>query len=193
VVSIKTIEIKMEGHDLLMHKIGEATQRNMENKGRKTTDIPTPEAEAEDGAYRNKEGYLVLPSRCVKAMLVRASGWYKMGKKSMRQYLAGCTIVQPNEIILETKGKKIKTYEIDARPVVIGRGNKVIRHRPLIRNWSATFQLIYNEDVFRTKEQLDIIKQIFEEGGMRCGLLDNRPERGGENGMFSITSWKVKK
>lgn len=185
---LKTIEIVIAGDTLLMHRIGELTMESMMSKGRKTTDIPTPEDEAEDGAYRSKSGELYIPARAVKACLVRASSFYKMGKKSMRPFIAGCVIIQPEEILLGTK-----KYEIDARPVVIGRGNKIIRHRPLIRNWKVTFNMIYNEDIFRTKDHLDVLRKVLEEAGVRCGLLDNRPERGGENGMFKVISWKEKK
>ncbi len=33
-------------------------------------------------------------------------------------------------------------------------------------------------------------KEILEEAGQRVGLLDNRPQKYGENGCFKVTKWK---
>jgi hypothetical protein len=85
-------------------------------------------------------------------------------------------------------GLGIKKYEIDLRPVVVQKA-RIIRARPRIDKWKAKFDLIYNEEVF-TGEGLDLLERIVTEAGIRCGLLDNRPERGGENGTFIVTSWK---
>mgnify|MGYP001024341308 CR=1 FL=1 len=185
-MSWEKVEVGIEGlTPLLMHKIGAETMEKMQDRGHKITDIPTPEEEAEDGAYKNEKGELVIPARCIKASIVRASSWYKLGKRSLKQFIAGCVRIEPYEVSLG-----VKKYEIDARPVVIGRGNRVIRHRPMIKQWKCTFGMIYNKEVFTTKESLEVLKKVIEEAGMRCGLLDNRPEKGGENGTFKIVSWK---
>ena len=184
---MKKIDVELEGiTPLLMHKLGEVALAAMKAQSKKTTDIPIPEDEAEDGAYRKKDGELYIPARCIKASLLRAAGWYKIGKKSMKQYIAGCITIEPHDVGLGTD-----KYEIDVRPVVIGRGNKILRARPRIDTWKVKFNLIYNEDVFKTPDSLNTIRQILEEAGMRCGLLDNRPEKNGENGIFKVVGWKA--
>lgn len=188
-MTMKKIVVEIEGKTpLLMHKIGVQAKEQMGKgrTGKKFTEILSPEDEARDGAYMTDKGELFIPARCIKASIVRASSWYKIGRRSMRQFIAGCVRVEPYEVLLGTK-----KYEIDARPVTIGRGSRIIRHRPLIKEWKCKFDLIYNDEVFSTKESLLTLKKVLEEAGMRCGLLDNRPERGGDNGTFEIKKFTI--
>jgi len=183
---MKKIEVRIEGTTpLLMNAMSIEAQEQLEKKSRKITEIPTSEVEAERGAYRMDNGELCIPARCVKACIVNASSWYKFGKRSAKQFIAGATRIEPYEIGLGTK-----EYEIDKRPVVIQGRNRIIRSRACLKKWNITFNIVYNEEVITDTE---IIMKIVEEAGMRIGLLDNRPQRGGENGTFVIKSWKVTK
>ena len=65
---------------------------------------------------------------------------------------------------------------------------RIMRARPLIKEWAADFEIVYDEKMIM---DTDIIKKIAEEAGQRIGLLDNRPQKYGENGTFQITKWKV--
>lgn len=168
---------------LLMNAMSIEAQEQLEKKSRKITDIPTSEEEAERGAYRMEDGTLCIPARCMKATLVNGSSWYKFGKRSAKQFIAGSTRIDPYEISLGTK-----EYEIDKRPVVIQGRSRVIRSRACLKKWKADFNIVFNEEVISDTE---IIKKILEESGVRIGILDNRPQRGGENGTFVITHWKV--
>jgi hypothetical protein len=181
---MKTIEVSIEGTTpLLMHGISQETMEQMMSKSRKQTELPSTEEAAERAAYRSADGGLYVPSRAVKACIVNASGWYKIGRKSAKQFLAGATRIEPYEIPLNTK-----KYEIDLRPVVVQR-SRIIRARPRLDKWTITFNIVYNEKVLEP----DLIKQVLEEAGQRIGLLDNRPQCGGECGTFVIKSWKTSK
>lgn len=183
---MKTIDVEIEGiSPLLMHNIGSMAFESIGSTSKKITTKPSIEDEAEDSAYRKADGELYIPSRCVKAMLVIASTWYKVGKRSAKQFLGGGTRIEPYEIGLGTK-----KYEIDRRPVVIQGRNRIIRSRARLDKWKIKFSIIYNEDVF---PNTDLIKTILEEAGMRVGLLDNRPQKGGENGTFKVINWFPKK
>jgi hypothetical protein len=181
---MRQITVQLTGASpLLMHSISLQTMEQMMKKVKKggTGSIPSPEDEAEQGAYRMKSGELCIPARCIKACLVNASTWYKMGKKSAKQFIAGSVTIEPYEVGLGTK-----KYEIDLRTVVIQGKSRIVRARPRLDNWSVTFNIIYNDKVMES----EIIKQIMEEAGYRIGLLDNRPQRGGECGCFKVTGWK---
>lgn len=178
---MKRIEVEIEGESpLLMHAMGIESQKQLSKKTRRVTEIPTPEEEAENGAYRTKTGELCIPTRCVKAMLVNAASWYKMGKISMRQLIAGGVLIEPHEIGLGTK-----KYEIDLRPAVVQK-SRVMRARPCLPKWKAKFTIIYNDEWIKEHE---VLKKILAEAGVRIGILDNRPQKGGENGTFRITQW----
>jgi len=189
-MTIKTIDVEFVGETpLLMNNIGDRAMAQMEKgrTGKKFSDIPSPEDEAEDSAYRNAKGELIIPARCVKACIIGASSWFKIGRRSMKQLVAGSIRVEPFEIPLGTK-----KYKIDARPVTIGQGNRVIRHRPKLDKWKLSFKILYNDEIFSTKESLQVLKKVIEEAGVRCGLLDNRPAKYGDNGIFKLTRFKVR-
>lgn len=186
---MKKIEIVLEstGQGLLMHS---AQGMIDEPSGAKKnpTKVYDNKEEAEKVAYRNKKKELYVPARCIKAALLNAAAWYKFGKKSAKQILAGCTRIEPGDIVLTNgNGKVLKKYEIDLRPVVVQRA-RILRARPLIEDWQLSFTLIYNEKMIGNPDQ---IREMFEEAGQRIGLLDNRPQKYGENGTFRVKKFLV--
>lgn len=182
---MKTIRVEITGTTpLLMHNIGKMALEGMGRKSKKRLDIPSAEDEAEDGAYRMDNGELFIPSRALKSSIVKASAWYKIGKSSAKQFIAGGTRIEPMELGLGTKD-----FKIDIRPVVIQR-NRVLRARPRLDKWKLSFDFVILTEVLESEQYIQLIRQVIEESGIRCGLLDNRPEKYGENGTFQITGWK---
>lgn len=182
------IEIRGNGEGLLMHSAANMEAQTMKKNPAKQYD---PKKDAENVAYRNKKGQLIVPSRCLKAAILNGAAWHKFGKNSAKPIIAGCTRIEPTELVLlDEKGKPITKYEIDRRPVVIQR-SRIIRSRPLIKKWKIKFDLIYNEDVIGDPM---VIHKILEEAGLRVGILDNRPHGSyGENGTFDVTKFLPKK
>lgn len=181
----KKIEITLKGETpLLMHN-AEAMERQ------KPTKNPTQQYDdkeyAERVSYRDKDGYLCIPKRCIKPMMLGGASWFKFGKRSAKQIIAGLTRIEPERpVITDAKGKKLKKYDIDLCPVVI-QNSRIIRARPRIDDWKLNFNLIYNAQVIKDTE---IIKQILIESGQRIGLLDNRPQKYGEYGTFSVEKFR---
>jgi len=185
---MKKIEVVLTGtgEGLLMHSAAAMTeQKPTKNPGK----VYDNKKEAEKVAYRNAKGQLYIPSRCLKACILNAASWYKFGKRSAKQIIAGCTTIEPREMVLTHKKKPIKKYEIDTRPVVIQQ-SRIIRARPLIKDWEIKFDLIYNEKMIGNPK---ILFDILEEAGMRVGILDNRPGKSyGENGQFKVKKFLPK-
>lgn len=135
----------------------------------------TPQAEAEKRAYRMKDGNLYIPAVALyKAMLKAASRvQIKTDKGKLipaNTAIAGTVAVVPDKISLGTK-----KYDIDERLVVIqqmGRKPKILRRRPKLDKWSATFNILYNSDWVKP----EILKDLLIEAGQRIGILDGRPE-----------------
>ena len=138
-----------------------------------------PVEDAEYAAYKTEDGDLYLPMEAVFSMMIYAAGAHKIGRRSMKSYLAGGVRVEPEQILLEPN-----EYEVDLRAVVIQRA-RVVRARPKIRNWKAAFTLIYDDDIL-TPEPL---REILDDAGKRVGLLDFRPQRNGWFGTFSVTKF----
>ena len=185
---MKKVEVEIEGTaPLLMH-----SAENMESQGIKSNPAKNYDAEvdAEKVAYRDDGGYLYVPSRCLKACILNASSWMKSGKNALKPIIAGCTKIEPHKLfIYDPNGKKIKDYIIDKRPVVIQR-SRIIRARPRIDKWVLKFDLIYNEGMLG--KVIDKIGICIEDAGTRIGLLDNRPQKYGENGTFKVIKFLPK-
>ena len=140
-----------------------------------------PEEEAREHAYINKDGELYVPSYALRAAIVNASAWYKIGRKSAKQFVAGCVRISPAELVI-----KDGSWETDRQAVVVVK-NKKIANRARVDNWDITFDIIYDERFIPSGDDL---YKIVEEAGVRVGLLDYRPQKSGQYGTFSISKWE---
>jgi len=188
---MRKIQIELKGiTPLLMHSA--MGMVNEEAIKKNPTNVYNAEEEAEKVEYRNKKGELFVPARCIKASILNASAWFKSGKKSLKPILAGTMIISPHEVVItDKKGKPVKDYEIDKRPVVVGRA-RVVRFRPRFDEWFLKFEICYNEKLIDDKA-ISSLRQIIEEAGQRVGLLDNRPQKSyGDNGCFELQKFIIK-
>lgn len=184
---MREIDVEIEGlAPLMMHSPkGMFVQ---EGSTRSTMKKVDPKEEAEMGSYRNKEGYLYIPVEAVRGCLLNGASFKKVGKYSAKSILAGNVRIEPMEILLGTKN-----YEIDIRTVVLSQGkkrNRIIRARPRLDEWKAKFKIIYNENFIGDPS---IIKACLEDAGGRVGLLEYRPQTGGNYGIFKVTKFTVGK
>lgn len=179
---MKTIEVTIEGvTPLLMNSPKGMLDPQPKDKSRlKNVDHVK---EAEKVAYRTSKGELFIPSVAIKGCLVNASSWKKVGKFALKPIMAGAVRVNPYEVCLGTK-----EYEVDKRTVVIQR-NRVPKARPMLKEWKAKFEIVYNE----TMIEPDLIRKCLEDGGERVGLLDFRPQKNGEFGCFKVLKFLPKK
>ena len=186
---MKKIEITLKGRTpLLIHSA--MGMLNTPSVTKNPAKVYDPEEEAEKVVYRNEKGNIYIPARCIKACVLNASSWYKSGRKSIKPILAGSMLIEPYEIeVLDAKGKPIKEYVIDKRPVVVQR-SRIVRCRPRLDEWYVKFTISYNEKLIADTE---LIHKILEEAGQRIGLLDNRPQKYGDNGTFTVEKFLPEK
>lgn len=169
----KNIEVTVEGTaPLLMHKF------THEVKSSKKKTNYDPIEEAEKGAYRNQDGQLYIPSEWFEGTLTNQAKEFKQGKKSYKDKIKSCIMIEPSEIILNEQ-----SYEIDARRAVVQRA-AIIRWRPVFKKWSCTFT-IKNIDPDMISSTL--IKEMLETAGKYVGVGDYRPKFG----RFTVTNFKV--
>ncbi len=146
----------------------------------KTRTKKEAEKEADKLAYKKANGELYIPSEAVRGSLLGAAAYKKIGKYAARGIMAAGVQITPEQI-----GLGIKKYDLDIRTVVIQR-NRVVKIRPRINNWKATFEFEYDETLIGNPA---IIKEVLEDAGKRVGLLDFRPQKTGTFGKFKITKW----
>jgi len=175
---IRKIKVTIKGTSpLLMHKFLMEPIEALEKR--------SPAEQAEIAAYRNPDsGNLYIPGVAIQRGLIQASAYSKgKGRASLVKTAAACFLVSPEYVDLGTK-----TFEIDARPVVIkATQGRVMRFRPRLNDWLATFTLEY-DDTLLTENQ---VRRIVDDMGVRCGLLDFRPERKGPMGRCVVVKWNA--
>jgi len=181
---MKTIKVTIEGlTPLLMNKYNVEAELQRQ-KGHRISKTYVPEEEAEKSAYwsSGKKKELIIPSEIIYASMLNASSFHKIQKRSAKSILAGSIRIEPMEISLGTD-----KYVIDNRPVVIQR-QRVLKSRAKLMKWKASFNIIYNEALISDPH---IIRVVLEEAGARVGIMDFRPQKSGNFGIFKVIEFKT--
>ena len=149
---------------------------------RHVNEIPTPEDEAEDGAYRNDDGSLYVPALWLRASLLRAASGHKLGKLTCRQVLAGgLRFAEERLPLLDDSGKPIHDYVIDIQRAVVQRQG-ILRARPRINcPWALEWPIHFNPRLISSEQILEFLQLA----GEICGIGDYRPACNGWFGRFS--------
>ena len=188
----------MENSGLLQHKFSDAAIQAVSSATRKAKiGHQTPREAAEEVCYRDTKGFLWLPGSSISSMLREAGSGHKQKgtRKSLKWIVPAAAIVQEDRIpLFNIKSgrarKRLKTFEVDSRPVVIpATKGRIMRHRPRLDEWSADLSILIDEEVLG----VDTIQVLMTEGGRRIGVGDFRPSCGGPFGRFLIKSWSVAK
>lgn len=161
--------------------------------GKKGKFIPSPEDEAEWGAYRFEDGHLRLPAHALRRCLVESGKKFIVPKKRYSfSTMIASGLVTPSEyqpgfpLLDPVSGRQLKDYTLNVQRAVVNRAG-IDRARPLIEEWAA-------EGVFEVDTDavpLEVFAQVFGYAGARQGLLDFRPEKGGEYGLFTIEQLEI--
>lgn len=178
---MKKVKVEIKGITPLLMNNPASMIDQATNEVKQKTERYDHKEEAKKLLYKQKNGNLYIPAEAIKGTLIGASSYKKIGKYAARPMIAGGVFISPQEVDLGTK-----KYELDIRTVVIQRA-RVVKARPKIESWKASFILSYNEKLIGNSE---IIKTILSEAGERVGLLDFRPQKLGSFGMFEVSKWQ---
>lgn len=135
-------------------------------------------AEARGAIYETADGLVGMPMDNIYSSIQEAARAFKRGADIERALL-----YEPVVVPLRVGGKTWKVSEylstdieqhIDYRPVVVNRGSKTMRARPIFPDWafSCEFQLV--------DEVMDLVdlRPIIERAGRFVGLCERRPRYG---------------
>lgn len=153
--------------------------------------IPTPEEESEQGAYRNEDGFLVIPSVAVQRCMIEAAKQYQdpQRKRATLKTKVAAAINLPldDSFVLTREGEPVSTYDIDTRRAVVQRA-AVMRSRAMIAlPWEVEIQFGFDSSLIGMEHIADLLKL----GGRQIGLLDYRPERSGSFGRYKVEQLKA--
>lgn len=142
-----------------------------------------PADQAEIAAYREPDTKeLFVPGINFQRALVNAAAYSKgKGRASLQKVAAACLLVTPERVLLGTRN-----FEVDSRAVVVpATKGRIVRHRPRFDSWKLAFEIEYDDDLLSAKE----VRRIVDDCGLRVGIGDFRPAKGGSFGRFSVVSW----
>ena len=109
------------------------------------------------------------------------SAAYRMGWAKDKVSLRGAFFIDGDENgMVEIQGS---VPEIREDMVRIGMGTADIRYRGEFRKWHIDLNIRYNAN---GQFSLENILNILNAGGYACGIGEWRPEKDGQNGMFSV-------
>jgi hypothetical protein len=168
---------------LLMNNPKLKMQRDDKKAKRKEKEVLPPEQEAELGLYRAPEGWLYLGADHVREAMLAAASGYRVNKKPLKPLLAASLFILEPYFPLTRNGEHLTTYDrIDIRRAVV-QGEGILRARGLIEiPWECEVRYQFDASLVDPANYV----QMLVEAGMRIGLLDYRPQRGGIFGRFEV-------
>lgn len=175
------IEFAIQGvpPGLLMRRFAEATQAGLQNPVKLTGKKKlSPEEEAEMSAYRLESGELCIPAHnlfescCLAAAQHQVAG---RGKATYKDLVKGGVLIEPQYLIFtDADGAALTKYEIDQRPVRVQRA-RIIRCRPLLREWHLRGTInILDDDMV----PVEVMSSVLSRAGQVKGIGDYRPVYG---------------
>lgn len=180
----QTIEVKVKGVCPMLQHNGQMADplnpitkemKKVSSKRKKTDEDFADMAKIEwtGGLYLDEKGRVGVPGECIEAMFLAAAKSLRLGKQ------AQCGILSDGFWLLEYDGpKNVEALWADGRfrdmrGVRIQR-NRIIRCRPIFRNWGLTFKVSYEPTQIDKAQVLEIV-QI---AGRTVGIGDYRPKYG---------------
>lgn len=150
--------------------------KELTSKRKKTDEdqIAIARSEFIGGCYWGKQTGFFIPAQNFDSCLIGAAKLQKLGVK----FKQGVQVLEDELRLLEAlPSSPEKLWEsadhVDARGVKVGAA-KIIRYRPIFRNWSAKATVLFNGEIVNQSE----VKKAIEDAGALIGLGDYRPRFG---------------
>lgn len=143
--------------------------------------IPLPHEEAEQKVYRDKDGWLYLPSRCFRSAIKEAAKGRKLGSKFATTLVKG-TIFNcdaTTNLIDPVTGELVKDYQIHTVRAVV-QNSGVLRSRPEVERWGCRVFLEVDTEAI----QIEHVLELLQIAGKVAGVGDWRPQKDGPHGRF---------
>ena len=154
--------------------------------GRKV--IPTPEAEAEERAYRFPNKDLGMPAVAVRNSFLGGTKGMRKGKVAMGPVFSGAILPTDHMFpLVDGDGEPITEYEIDTQRVVVQRAG-IMRSRPRLDSWNLIGTFNYNRDVGISPDDIQLVATS---AGLTVGIGDYRIANKGWYGSFVLQEMEV--
>lgn len=184
---MKEVRVTIKGNKpLLMNRFGSNEDDSTKvTRGKK--DYGTPLEQAQKVAY-HRDGKLFIPWTWISGSVRHVAGGFKSSinkkVKSLKGLVGGAVLVKTPEIFFR-ESIDINNIEVNSVGAVVQRA-RILRHRPQINEWSATFNLLVDDTLITVHEA----KAMLEDAGQRAGIGDYRISKGGPYGTFDVIGFE---
>ena len=144
--------------------------------------IPTPAEEALSKRYADDKGFLYIKTISFRSALLGACVGRKLGRIGARRVVSAAvfTVAETADLLDPDTGRRIKDYAVNTTGAVIMKA-RIWRSRPEVPRWSCRLDLEVDGDFIAKPEP---VLELLNVAGKISGVLDWRPERGGQYGRF---------
>lgn len=126
------------------------------------------------GLYLSKDGIVEIPSEVLESCIIEGAKKSKLGKqfKSSIAIMENSTLNYGETLTVDEMWERNEEFA-DVRGVKVGT-SRIMRTRPIFRNWSLEFEVSYNADLVNPEQ----IMLAVADAGAQVGLCDYRPKFG---------------
>jgi len=167
---------------LVQHKWDEKALRQMREKhaGKKTKnrEVRNPEAEFIAATHLTKDGEYGLPAGAIRAAIIGAAHKDLGIEKTLVRKALFIVCDDPGNVIPIEADAPVMREDV----VRVGQGSTDLRYRPEFAFWRCTVTIEFNADLLT----VEAILTLLDWAGFGVGLLEMRPEKGGEFGRFEV-------
>lgn len=178
---------------LILHAFTEEDQITATEGKRKSAaavNRGSPEEQAEKHLHKGSNGEAVIPQPMVLSCIMAGGSFFKMGRSKITTQRSSLI---PAAIAVEGVTFPIVSeggWSVDTRPVRIpATGGRILRHRPIFHDWRVTFDVVLDE----SEMHADLLRDVVDAAGSKCGLGDFRPATKGPYGRFKVIVWQAAK
>lgn len=187
--NIQLLRVKIVGTTpLIFHKWDEKAIKMIEDKQQKKAtkgrEVRNPVEEYKNSFYYDAHGNIAFPARNIKQAIVGSARFLPDVKMTI---LRGAIFIKGDEEGMIPVKYKNQVMRKDM--VTVGMGAADIRYRGELQGWSMTFIAEYDADIMSAEQVLNLVQRA----GLSQGLGEWRPEKNGDNGMFTLNMDDSKK
>jgi hypothetical protein len=124
--------------------------------------------------YVSPKGEIEIPSEVLESCLIEGAKKSKLGKqfKSSICIMENSVLDYGEKLTVDQLWERSEDF-VDVRGVKVGT-SRVMRTRPIFRNWKLEFEVHYNAELVNPEQ----ITLAVEDAGVQVGLCDYRPKFG---------------
>jgi len=180
----KVLSVTIQGTSpLIQHSWAEKARKQMRDKkeGRKTKtrEVCIPEEECEAATHRTEDGQYGIPAGAIKQSLINAAHKDIGIEKTLVRKSLFVLCSDANNTIPMRCGEPVMREDC----VRVGQGGTDLRYRPEFPSgWESDISIEFDAENLRP----DDIVNLLDRAGFGVGLLEMRPQKGGDYGRFQV-------